>query len=111
MNITFETKSDFTVVSISGRIDATNSNDFESELIRIFEDDRFNLLINCAGLHYISSSGLRIFLMAQKRVIAAQGHLTICCMQTMIREIFDISGFSTIFKIYETEEEALQQTK
>jgi len=111
MNITFETKSDFTVVSISGRIDATNSNDFESELIRIFEDDRFNLLINCAGLHYISSSGLRIFLMAQKRVIAVQGHLAICCMQTMIREIFDISGFSTIFKIYGTEEEALQQTK
>jgi len=111
MNITFETKSDFTVVYLTGRIDVTNSNNFETELIRLFEDDRFNLLFNCAGLHYISSSGLRVFLMAQKRVTAAQGHLTLCCLQTMIREIFDISGLSTIFNICETEEEALQHTK
>ena len=109
MNITFETKSDFTVVYVIGRIDVTNSNDFETELIRLFEEDRFNLLFNCAGLNYISSSGLRVFLLAQKRVMAAQGHLTICSMQPMIKEIFDISGLSTIFNICESEEEALKQ--
>ncbi len=108
MNLTVETKSDFTVIYLTGRIDVTNSNEFETELHRIFEDNRFNLIINCSQLHYISSSGLRIFLMAQKRVMAAHGKLSICCMQTMIREIFDISGFSTIFKIYGTEEEAIQ---
>ncbi|MDD4821897.1 MAG: STAS domain-containing protein [Bacteroidales bacterium] len=109
MNISFETKSNFTVIHLTGRIDVTNSNDLETELIRLFEDDRYNLLINCAELNYISSSGLRVFLLAQKKVMAAQGDLIICSLQPMIREIFDISGLSTIFKICKSEEEALQK--
>jgi anti-anti-sigma factor len=109
MNITFETKSNCTVIHLTGRIDVTNSNDFETALIPILGDHRYSFLINCAELNYISSSGLRVFLLAQKKVMAARGHLFLYCMQPMIREIFDISGLSTIFDIRESEEEVLQQ--
>jgi stage II sporulation protein AA (anti-sigma F factor antagonist) len=67
-----------------------------------------NIVLDCAELNYISSSGLRVFLIAQKKLMGLQGKLHLCAMQPSIKEIFDISGFSTIFKIFATEQEAIE---
>jgi anti-anti-sigma factor len=67
------------------------------------------LILNCSGLNYISSSGLRVFLVIQKKLAGLQGSFGLCCLQPEIREIFDISGFSTIFSIFPDEEAALAQ--
>ncbi|HPR32734.1 MAG TPA: STAS domain-containing protein [Prolixibacteraceae bacterium] len=107
MNLSKKEISNFCVLSIDGRIDTTNFNVFEKEITDVIEKGQKNILLNCKGLNYISSSGLRVFLIAQKKLMALQGKLHLCEMQPTIREIFDISGFSTIFKIFDTEEEAL----
>ncbi len=109
MNITSEKIGGYTLLTIEGRIDTTNSAVFEREIEKIFEGGEKHLIFDCSGLHYISSSGLRVFLIAQKKVITLHGKLSLCCMQPAIREIFVISGFSTIFKIYDTREEALEE--
>lgn len=108
MDLSKEKISDFLVLSIDGRIDTNNFNEFELVINQIFDSGERNLIFNCSGLNYISSSGLRIFLIAQKKVNALNGKLHLCTMQPVIKEIFDISGFSTIFKIFDTQEEALQ---
>ena len=108
MDLSKEKINDFLVLSIDGRIDTNNFNEFELVINQIFDSGEKNLIFNCSGLNYISSSGLRIFLIAQKKVNAVNGKLHLCAMQPVIKEIFDISGFSTIFKIFDTQEEALQ---
>jgi anti-sigma B factor antagonist len=63
--------------------------------------------VNFEKLQYISSAGLRILLAAAKQLKAADGELRICDLNEVVKEVFDISGFSTIFKIFENETEAL----
>jgi len=59
-------------------------------------------------MDYVSSSGLRILLMALKRITMVKGKFVLCNLQENIREIFEISGFTTIFEIYPNEEDALR---
>lgn len=59
-------------------------------------------------ISYISCSGLRVFLTVQKKMMATGGKFLLFAMQPTIKEIFDISGFSSIFSIFDTEESALQ---
>lgn len=89
------------ILSIEGRIDTLTANEFESAVSHEVAKGISQLIINCSGLSYISSSGLRVFLMAQKKMMASGGSLVLCCLQPPIKEIFDISGFSGIFDIRE----------
>jgi stage II sporulation protein AA (anti-sigma F factor antagonist) len=107
MDIKNEKVGDFVVVRIDGRIDTTNYTEFEKIIAEVIDGGEKNLVLDCKNLNYISSSGLRVFLITQKRLIGAGGKLHLCTMQPSIKEIFDISGFSTIFKIYDSEAEAL----
>jgi len=109
MNITTEKINDFTVLKIDGRIDTSNFSVFEEEIDQLFNNGVKNIIFNCSGLNYISSSGLRVFLVAQKKTILLKGRLHLCNMQPAIKEIFAISEFSNIFSISNTIEEALEQ--
>jgi len=108
MELQFKNKDGFSIVYISGRIDTTNYNEFEKQISEKIEESDDHIIINCEELNFISSSGLRVFLMTQKKLKGTNRKLYLCNMQPAIKEIFDISGFSQIFTIFETEEEALQ---
>jgi len=108
MNITKEKINGFCVLKIEGRIDTTNFNSFEKEISGIISSGETKIVFNCKNMSYISSSGLRVFLVAQKKMMAINGKLNLCEMQPTIKEIFDISGFSSIFKIFGTQEQALE---
>ena len=99
MNILSERNGSEINVIIDGRIDTTNFNEFESLTEELLKDQTSKITLDCSKLNYISSSGLRIFLLIQKKMISTKGVLILKNMQPSIREIFDISGFSTIFKI------------
>jgi anti-sigma B factor antagonist len=68
-------------------------------------ENRF--LVNFEKLDYISSSGLRVLLAAAKQLKGTDGELRICSLNEVVREVFDISGFTTIFKVFGSESEAL----
>lgn len=107
MNIKKEKIGDFSVLKINGRIDTIHSSVLEYEVNQLFDNEEKNLIFNCGGMNYISSSGLRVFLVAQKKAMALKGKLLLCNMQPAIQEIFRISGFSNLFKIFDTQEAAL----
>ena len=108
MNITNEKIGEFLVLTLYGRVDTNNFNELEQAIGQVFEAGENKIVLNCIGLNYISSSGLRIFLTALKKVNAINGTLHLCSMQPVIKDIFDISGFSSIFRIFDTQEEALE---
>lgn len=100
MNITTQTTDAGVLVSVEGRIDTTNYNEFEAAMNEVFSQEVTQICLDCSGLNYISSSGLRIFLTVQKKMMAVGGKFKLFAMQPAIKEIFDISGFSSIFSIY-----------
>ncbi|MEA4868608.1 putative anti-sigma factor antagonist BtrV [bioreactor metagenome] len=99
MNISSQSSQGKVTIGIEGRIDTTNYNDFENSVNKILEENPAEVILDCNSLSYISSSGLRIFLTIHKRMMGTGGKLTLKSMQPAIKEIFDISGFSSIFNI------------
>ena len=107
MEIIVRETGEFTVVELDGNFDTRTSIDVQSELTRLIEKENKRLLINMERVEYISSSGLRVLLFTAKQLIAAAGELRLCSLNDTVQEVFTISGFNTILKVFGTEEEAL----
>ena len=108
MNITLTKEGDVNILAIDGRLDTTNYSDLEHHLTSLTEKKEYRILVNLEKMEYISSSGLRIFLMFLKKIKAADGRFMLCGMSDDIKEIFEISGFINIFEIFNTREQALK---
>ncbi len=103
-----ETRRDAVViVGVKGRLDATNSNTFEERVLGLIQADEMRLVVDCAQLDYISSAGLRVLLVAAKRLNAKGGKVVVAALNDQIREIFDIAGFSSMFEVYATQDDAV----
>jgi anti-anti-sigma factor len=90
---------DQTIVTIQGRLDTLNAVDFEKAIAPILAGNMKAVVINCEALDYISSSGLRLFLTLQKTSNAKLGQLILKGMKPDIKEIFDMTGFSAMFRM------------
>lgn len=85
--------------TLEGRLDTAASEDCLAEMQQLFENANQNILIDCATLDYISSSGLRILLSLRKKVSEQEGTLTISNLSTEIKNVFDLTGFTKIFNL------------
>lgn len=97
----------FHVLSLTGPVKTPDHAVLQRKLMDIIESGTRTLVLDCTKLTYISSSGLRIWLMTLKKITAAGGQLRIAGLQETVREVFVIAGFTSIFTIYATLEEAL----
>ncbi|MBP7851021.1 MAG: STAS domain-containing protein [Lentimicrobiaceae bacterium] len=107
MEIIRKTEGKVVVIGISGRLDTTHFTEFENMLMSIIDDGNIHIAIDLSGLEYISSSGLRVFLMGLKRLNARGGKMALCCLQENIAQIFKIAGFNTIFQIFNELQEGI----
>ena len=109
MEIIVRNEGSAAVVSVKGRIDAVTAGEFEKSLSALMAGGTCNLVLNFSGLEYISSAGLRSILTAAKQLKALGGKMLFASLQGPVKDVFKISGFGSIFKIYDTEAEAFQQ--
>ncbi len=107
MEISNRKEKDVAVVTVSGRIDAITAPDFESHLDQLIVQGNKLILINLSGLGYISSAGLRSILSSAKKLKSLSGEVFFTGLQGPVEEVFQISGFQSIFKIFPSEGEAL----
>ena len=96
------------IIGITGRLDTTNYSILEKKLMELIDSNHTKILVDCSKMDYISSSGLRILLMALKKITLMKGKFVLCGLQENIHEIFEISGFTSIFEIYLSKEDALK---
>lgn len=99
MDLSISTENGKTRARVTGRLDTTNSEEFEKKMAPLLEGGNPDIEMDCSELEYISSSGLRLFLTLQKSVNARGGKLVILNMQSVIKDIFNMTGFSRIMTI------------
>lgn len=109
MDIATRTHNDAIIVAFRGSLDSKTSPQAQQAVDGILADGRRTLLIDFTALDYISSAGLRVLLTAAKRLSEAGGGLRLFGLNETVREVFDISGFSSIFSVFATEAEALRE--
>ena len=107
MLISVKTTNEVKVLAFEGRLNAQTSPDAQQQLTRLIEEGENRFLVNFEKLDYISSAGLRVLLAAAKQLKEIDGELRICRLNEVVREVFEISGFTTIFKVFGSESDAL----
>jgi anti-anti-sigma factor len=100
-------QAEFMVISLVGRIDASNSKDLEEQCLELISSGETKMVFDLTEVNYVSSAALRVFLLAAKRISAAKGSVRLCGLSTTLQDVFDISGFSKLFVITVTLQEAL----
>jgi len=106
MNITEEARGDAFLISASGRLDSSTAGELEAVLPdRVGAHDR--LVLSLADVPYVSSAGLRVLLIGAKTARAKGHRLVLAGLSASVREVFDISGFTSIFSIEPDVESAL----
>jgi len=81
------------IISVSGRIDSNNYEDFKNELFKLATED--NIILDVEEMEYISSAGLRVFLQLSK----SGKKLNIKNVNEEVYSIFDMTGFTEMFDI------------
>lgn len=98
---------DVTVIQLEGKMNTATSSDADVHLSQVIASGSNKLLLNMGGVDYISSSGLRVILANGKKVNTSGGKLAFCNLNPSVGEVFRISGFNSIFPVFDTEQDAL----
>lgn len=106
MNIISEKKENGVLFTVHGRLDVMTATDFEKECQQAIDDGVKKLVIDLAGLEYISSAGLRGILSSAKKIKAVGGAIQFCGLAGMVEEVFVVSGLGSIFTVTATADEA-----
>ena len=106
MQFSTRTSNDIHIVAISGSLDSATSPEAQKSLDAVVAVAK-KVLLDFSALDYISSAGLRVLLGAAKQLRAKGGTLGMFGLNQSVREVFEISGFSSILSVYQSEAEAL----
>ena len=110
MELAAQRFSDTVVVSPVGRVDQSTADGFQAELaphLKGCAAGGHHVILDLSGLEYISSAGLRVLMLAAKQCKAQKGTLIVTGLQSLVREIFEISKFTLVFTITGSLSEAL----
>lgn len=110
MNVSSRRFANAVVLAVSGRLDQDTCETFRVDLSRHVEDSARGggaIVLDLSGLEYVSSAGLRCFMLASRQAKSQSGRIFVAALQPMVREIFEISHFNLIFQVFATVREAL----
>lgn len=110
MNVTSRRYGSAAVLNVSGRLDQDTCEAFRGELMKHVEAASRaggGVVLDLSGLEYVSSAGLRCFMLASRQAKKHQMKIFVAALQPMVREIFEISHFNLIFQVFATVREAL----
>jgi len=109
MEISTRKEGNAVIVSLNGRMDAVSSPEFEKEMGNLMGQGENTFVVEFSELDYISSAGLRSILATAKKLKERKGHFLLSSFKDVVKEVFEISGFSTILPIFQSVESALDQ--
>jgi anti-anti-sigma factor len=108
MNIVTTQREGATVMSIEGRLDGHHAQAAEAAFLALTGEGHTRFVFDFTEMQYISSAGLRVVLVAAKKVRSLQGRLVCASMSDQVRDVFEMSGFLSILETAASTEEALK---
>lgn len=96
-----------TLVEVSGRVDSMNANEFGNGLTTQITNGKVQLVLDLSSVEYMSSAGLREIVTTLKKAKKAAGDLRLAQPSQRVREVLEMAGLDTIFRIYTTQADAI----
>ncbi|MGZ5049263.1 MAG: STAS domain-containing protein [Usitatibacter sp.] len=110
MNVSTRRFANVVVLRVEGRLDQDTCAAFTTDLMKHVETaagDSGAVVLDLSGLEYISSAGLRCFMLASRQAKSQRAKISVAALQPMVAEIFQISHFNLVFQVFPTVREAL----
>jgi anti-sigma B factor antagonist len=95
------------VLELKGYLDAHTAPKLEEAFQELLRSKRFNIVVNCRDLSYISSAGLGVFMAYIEDVRKNQGDIKLSNMSAKVYNVFDLLGFPLLYEIVKDEQEAV----
>ncbi len=108
MQIKEDKQGEILIVRVSEHLDTASSTIFESRLLGLIDRGERLMVVDCGELEYVNSAGLKVFLLAAKRLEPLGGKLVLCALAPSVLMIFEMIGFTRIMKIVPSLDEALR---
>ena len=108
MQIKEDKQDDVMVVTVSEHLDSATATVFESRLLGLVDRGERRIVVDCGLLDYVNSAGLKVFLLAAKRLEPLGGKLVLCALAPSVLMIFEMIGFTRIMKIVTSRDDALR---
>ena len=95
------------LLKVIGRMDAESAPEFEQACERWIAQGSRHLIAELSGLQYVSSMGLRSFLTVAQKLKSHSGTLSLCGLQGLPRQVFEMTKLISLFPIYQSTDEAI----
>ena len=107
MEIDEEQAGETLVIAPCGRVDSVSSDELERRVVFWLDGGTRRVVIDLSGVGYISSAGLRVLLLAAKRLKPPQGALVLCGLGPSVKTVLELAGLASLFTIEPGREQAL----
>jgi anti-anti-sigma factor len=97
-----------TMLRVVGRVDSSVAKQLEAKVADVIARDG-DIVVDLHEMNYVSSAGLRSFIMLAKHAHAKNHAISLCAMREEVTEIFEISGLLELFAVHDSVETALAQ--
>ncbi|NMC75624.1 MAG: STAS domain-containing protein [Geobacteraceae bacterium] len=108
MDIQVRKEKNATIVAVTGKMDAVTAPEYEQHLRRLMDEGEKIFVNDFSGLVYISSAGLRSILAMAKALKAVDGRLLFSGVTGPVKDVFEISGFGSLFQLHDSPDTALK---
>jgi anti-anti-sigma factor len=99
------------LIHVEGRVDLTTAQSFQDLLVPKLSDctgETKKALLDLSGVHYMSSAGLRVLLVASRQCQKQQGEFVLAALPSFLQDVFRVTHFNDLFQVFATVLAALE---
>lgn len=100
MELKVEQRAKTTIVAITGSVDGLTAETLLQAMEQQVRDGNTRIVADLSGVNYTSSAGLRALLATMKHARQRGGDLRLAAVQPDVKRVLDLSGFTSILKLY-----------
>jgi len=111
---TDENESGVSIITIRGELDMSTAPELEGSLQAVTSSGRRSVLIDLTNCEFIDSTGLALIVQAWQRLDAeaeGEGRLVLCCPNSQVRRLLDITGVENSISLHDSVDEALAELR
>lgn len=96
----------FAVLSVRGEVDVYTAPRLRERLVEMVSQGHYQVVVDLEGVDFLDSTGLGVLVGGLKRLRSHDGDLKLVCTQRRILKVFEITGLTKVFEIFDDVETA-----
>jgi anti-sigma B factor antagonist len=97
----------YTILSVRGEVDVYTAPRLREKLVELVSEGRYKIVVDLEGVDFLDSTGLGVLVGGLKRFRSHDGDLTLVCTQHRILKVFEITGLTKVFSIFDSVDAAV----